>query len=515
MKKFTFLLLGLIMMTNASAYDFMVDGLAYSINSGDSTVTVTYTAYYSTTNYSGLTTADIPNSVIYNGTAYSVTTIGDYAFCGSTDLTSVTIPNSVTSIGQSAFEACSGLTSMIVDSENKMYDSRYNCNAIIETATNTLIFGCKNTVIPNSVTSIGNGAFAFCRFTSVDIPNSVTSIGDNAFYSCTGLTSVIIPNSVTSIGKGVFYYCTGLTTVTIPNSVITIGDYAFIYCSGLTSVTIPNSVTSIGKSAFESCSGLTSMIVDSENAMYDSRYNCNAIIETATNTLLFGCKNTVIPNSVTSIGSRAFYECRDLTSVTIPNSVTSIGKSAFEDCTGLTSMTMGNSLISIGKTAFYRCSGLTKLTIPNSVTTIGEYAFFYCTGLTSMTIGNSVASIGEYAFFKCVGLKSIYSKIKDINISYGNYIFDGVLTSTCVLYVLKGCLSDYQSTLPWSVFTNIVEENEGDVDGDGVVTSSDVTCLYNYLLNGDSNDIVNGDQDGDGFVTSADITVIYNILLGE
>ena len=238
-----------------------------------------------------------------------------------------------------------------------------------------------------------------------------------------------IEYSVTSIGQSAFDYCSGLTSVTIPNSVTSIGNYAFSGCSGLTSVTIPNSVTSIGSHAFYKCYGLASIKVESGNSKYDSRNNCNAIIETSTNTLIAGCKNTTIPNSVTSIGGRAFeycrgltsvtipnsvtsigdwafYECSGLTSVTIPNSVTSIGQSAFKDCYGLTSVTIPNSVTSIGNGAFYGCTGLTSVTIPNSVTSIGSEAFSYC-DLTSVTIPNSVTSIGDWAFYGCSGLTSV------------------------------------------------------------------------------------------------------------
>ena len=299
------------------------------------------------------------------------------------------------------------------------------------------------------VTSIGNEAFDGCSgLTSVTIGNSVTSIGKGAFCQCSGLTSVTIGNSVTSIGNFAFYKCSGLTSVTIPNSVTSIGNKAFCECSGLTSVTIPNSVTSIGDYAFLGCSGLTSIKVDSGNSVYDSRGNCNAIIKTATNTLISGCKNTIIPNSVTSIGDMAFDGCRGLTSVNIPNSVTSIGHMAFCDCsdltsviwnakncnayyplfigctniktfefaseveripaylcydlTGLTSVIIPNSVTSIGDEAFENCSGLTSVTIPNSVTSIGDYAFNGCSGLTSVNIPNSVTSIGWGAFEACI-----------------------------------------------------------------------------------------------------------------
>ena len=269
---------------------------------------------------SGLTSITIPNSV---------TSIGGYAFYECWGLTSINIPNSVTSIGGNAFSGCSGLTAITIP------------NSVTSIGGNAfyLCSGLTSITIPNSVTSIGSGTFFCCwGLTSVTIPNSVTSIGDSAFFGCSGLTSVNIPNSVTSIGEMAFYCCSSLTSITIPNSVTSIGTEAFHGCSSLTSVTIPNSVTSIGFGAFAECSGLTSLKVESGNTVYDSRDNCNAIIESSTNTLIYGCKNTTIPNSVTSIGYGAFDGCSGLTSITIPNSVTSIGQQAFSGCSGLTSV---------------------------------------------------------------------------------------------------------------------------------------------------------------------------------
>ena len=232
----------------------------------------------------------IPEEVTYKGVTRKVTGIELWAFEECKELASVTIPSSVTDIKANPFHGCGSLTSIIVDAANPKYDSRDSCNAIIETESNRLISGCQNTIIPDGVTSIGMDAF---------------------------------------------YNCSGLTSITIPNSVEIIGENAFGWCSGLTSIDIPNSVWRIDREAFFACSGLKSIKVEEGNPVYDSRDNCNAIIETKYNNLLTGCQNTRIPDSVTDIDYGAFYRCTDLKSITIPNSVEIIGESAFKEC-GLT-----------------------------------------------------------------------------------------------------------------------------------------------------------------------------------
>ena len=264
--------------------------------------------------------------------------------------------------------------------------------------------------------------------------------------------------SVTSIGTSAFYECSSLTSIDIPSSVTSIGASAFNRCSSLTSIDIPSSVTSIGKMVFGKCLAITSIKVQIENTKYDSREDCNAIIETASNTLVVGCKSSVIPNNVTTIGEEAFDNCEGLTSIIIPNSETSIESEAFDGCLNLTSLSLGENVKSIGENAFNQCSALTSVSIPNSVTTIGRRAFDDCPNLTSVSIPNSVTSIGSSAF-EDANLNSIYSYIESPTSSTGSS-FDISNYINATLYVPYGTKEKYLATDGWKNFTNIVEMSE-------------------------------------------------------
>ena len=456
---------------------FEVDGIYYNkIDSNEVEVTFKGTSDSQYSNdYSG--SVIIPATVTYNGTTYSVTSIGyaafeycyrltninipnsvtnidRYAFRGCSSLTSINIPNSVTdicggafdgcsnltsinipssvtNIFHSAFYGCSSLTSISVASDNPNYDSRNNCNAIIETATNTLIAGCKNTTIPNSVTTIGIGAFSGrSSLTAINIPNSVTSIGDMAFEGCSGLTAVNIPNSVTNID-----------------------NWAFLGCSGLTAINIPNSVTTIDDGAFAGCSSLASISVVSDNPNYDSRNNCNAIIETATNTLIAGCMNTAIPNSVTSIGDEAFSGCSSLTTINIPNSVTSIGYRTFYSCSNLTSISVASDNPKYDSRN--NCNAIIETTTNTLIA-----------GCMNTAIPNSVTSIGDVAFMECPSLKDVYcyatTPPRCENSCYINY--------SATLHVPAASLAAYHKAPVWSEFKKIVGDA---VAPTGIATSRD------------------------------------------
>jgi len=472
--KTALLLMALLLPASAAAHDIEVDGIYYNIYGNEAAVTYEGDDYDSNPDrYSG--EVSIPETVTYDGVTYAVTAIDPEAFFYCNYMTSVTIPGSVTRInlsaflgcrglksitipgsvthidrqafaycsnltalaipasvsyiGYRAFDGCTGFQSITVDSGNRWYDSREDCNALIETATNTLIAGCKNTIIPNTV----------------------TIIGDNAFDGLTDLTHITIPNSVTSIGHNAFHSCRALAEITIPSSVTSIGGCAFAYCSSLTSVNIPSSVTSIGFSPFAGCSGLTSITVESGNPNYDSREDCNAIIEKATKTLLAGCRNTTIPNSVIIIAGDAFALCTGLTSVTIPASVISIGSDAFYNC---------NDLMDV----------YCHITNPSSV--LVEYHAFY----------------------------------SDNN------------NSDRTLHVPHGTLEAYRTDENWYPYFGQIVEMEpetglkGDVNHDGEVSIADVNAIFDIILGGDG-DFNAADINGDGEVTIADVNAIIDIIL--
>lgn len=339
---------------------------------------------------------------------------------------------------------------------------------------------------------------------SAIIPDKVTSIDDEAFKNCNRLTSVTIPDSVTTIGRYAFANCSSLAAINIPDSVNSIGDCAFYNCIGLTSVTIPESVTTIGKNPFAKCTGLISISICKVigtrrgknmkvpvNPAYDSRNNCNAIIEKSSNTLISGCVNTIIPDSVTNIGEDAFSGCSSLTYIIIPEGVTSIGCDAFSSCTNLKSIIIPEGVTHIGwnafsychrlnsvyipesmtyipDSAFSGCNNLKSVIIPEGVTSIGWHAFSGCSALTSVTIPNSVYHIEHWAFEDCTNLKTV-----NFNDRVPSIEDDAFMGCTSLKSITKGSDSFSIEEIPSGRGLEILLEGGSFADKYGVVFSDD------------------------------------------
>ena len=350
----------------------------------------------------------------------SLTTLGARAFYGCDDLTSLVVPASLTSFGKRAFNQCLGLETIVVDSENPVYDSRENCNIMFKTANDSIMLMGKNAVLPSSLTAIPDSAFyGHTEITHMEIPASVKRIGKDAFNGCSNLTFVTLPYGLTQMGDRVFYGCRKLTSVTLPPALTQIGECAFMLCTQLNSVTIPASLTQIGNRAFSNCSALQSITVENGNPVYDSRGNCNAIIETASNTLTEGCLSTVIPSSVKTIGQYAF-QGRSPSNVTIPAGVETIASYAFYQC-DVENVSFGETLKSVGYYAFGGCDNLMTLSLGNSVETIGDYAFSGCEKLMNIDFGHSLVSIGNYAFRNSIS--TVYSDNPSIFVDVNGEMF--------------------------------------------------------------------------------------------
>ena len=285
-------------------------------------------------------------------------------------------------------------------------------------------------VIDSGVTSIGGWAFYACDgLTSVVIPSGVTSIGDSAFSSCDGLTSVTLPSTLTSIRSNAFYGCTGLTTITIPEGMTSVGERAFYRCTGLKSITLPFTLLKIADDAFCDCTELASISVDANNPAFYSSGDC--LIEKSSKKLILGCKYSVIPSGVTSIGSYAFDGCTGLKSITLPSTLESIGDHAFYGCKGLASIVIPEGVTSIGEYAFCDCTGLASIVIPEGVTSIGSHAFSGCEGLASVTLPSTLTNIAPYTFYYCDSITSI--TIPEGVTSIGNYAFRSCAKLTCLM----------------------------------------------------------------------------------
>ena len=305
--------------------------------------------------------------------------------------------------------------------------------------------------IPDSVTTIEDWAFGSCvSLTSVNIPDHVVTIGEYAFSSCYSLTSVNIPDSVTTIGEWAFCDCFSLTSVTIGDSVTTIGEYAFAGCASLTSVTIPDSVTEIGVNAFLNCASMTSVTIgDSVTTIGNGAFcSCDSLKEFTSKFAEDNGRILVVDGVLTAFAPAG------ITEYNIPDSVTTIGEWAFYECSSLTSVTIGNSVTSIGEYAFSSCYSLTSVTIGDSVTEFGSSAFRYCYSLTSVTIGDSVTTIGECAFAFCDSLTSVYCEAVTPPAGGSSMFYSNA--SDRKIYVPMESVEAYKSANRWSEYADAI-----------------------------------------------------------
>ena len=429
---------------------------------------------------SSLTTINIPEGV---------TTIGSEAFYGCRELTSVYISKGVNKIGNGVLANCDNLSSIIVDKENQVYDSRNDCNAIIYTVTNTLISGCVSTIIPNTVNTIGYLAFGGCSgLSSVEIPNSVTKVETYAFQGCSGLNSIVVDkenqvydsrnNSNAIIKTSTNELVCGCNNTTIPNSVTSIAYNAFYGCRGLVSIHIPESVTSINDNSFDECTGLSSITVDVKNPKYDSRDDCNAIIETESNRLIVACNSSSIPSSVTSYSQSAFNSCASLS---LPDGLQEITSNMFISCDKLITLKIPSSVVKISEGAFNDCSSLKTVIFEDGAETLNfevNYPAYYSKPqwfsvcpLDSVYIGRDIkydftpsGGYGTYFLSPFREKETLRKVVLGDNVTIiPNAMFDGCSNFIAVVTpekmdsigysAFKGCVSLSSITLPDGIRT--------------------------------------------------------------
>ena len=431
--------LALLMPASIAAYDFEVDGLYYNQTSLHYVGVTYHDANYNS--YSGDIT--IPSSIEVDGNSYTVSSIEPNAFRGSTDLTSVTLPQSVGSIKSSAFRDCSSLTTVNIPYRSFTFGSRafmgctsleslsfsvhvtslpdslfYGCTALnrvdlfnfyqIETVGNEVFSGCtalSHLTLPGRVQSYGRGVFRGCTsLENVTIRGSIKELAPSMFSECTNLKNIIIPDSITAIGDSTFYRCTSLTSIDIPDSITTVGEYAFHYCTGITSMTLPDRVTRIGRGAF--CNtGLTSFVIPRgvKELEYSTFMDC------------YHMKSVEIPNTLKTIGPQAFLSA-GLEEVVIPNSVTKLQWAAFNYCSNLKHVQLSDSLTLLNQNVF-SSTGITEIEIPKSVTRICFGAFQRCLSLKSIFIPKTVTIIESVVFNDC-------RVLSDIVVEEGNPVYD-------------------------------------------------------------------------------------------
>ena len=524
---------------SALAHDFIIDGVYYTVD--NTTLEATVSGCEAQQINPRL---EIPETVTWEGVTYTVTAIKDHCLYNKDTLTDLIIPNTVTSIGTYAFWECDNLRSIYIGSgvqsigrsliyecynleslavhpDNPYFDSRGDCNAIIETATGALIYGCKNTVFPDDI----------------------TEIGETAFYGTSAPENVVLPNSVTKIGSN-----------------------AFFYTRGVKSITLGSGVADMEQNPFSHIPDLEALSVHPDNPKYDSRGDCKAVNLTATNMLFAACRNTVIPDDITSIGSYAYGGCRGLDRIIIPPSVTLIkryafcecdvrhmtipgtvkvvemgafdfcgwvqdvyiedgveqlGRETFRLCVAMKHLRLPNTITEIPYGMLWQCDSLTELIIPNSVTKVNSYAAYSCPLIKRLVIGSGVTQIGGYALSSAHDATTV-TCLAPVPPSTSIMSLSPVWPEHTILRVPYSSLELYKSDYDWKDgFLEIVGCNDdgsagpGDSDGDGIIGVNDATMIIDAILSGDTSSLIveNADLNGNGRLDIGDVATLIDMIL--
>lgn len=478
MKKQLLFLVLMMLPLAAGARSIKIDGIFYNLNSADKTAEVAYGGY------SG--DVVIPSSVTKDEVDYTVTSIASNAFYNSPMLVSLTIPKSVTTINYRSnfFYNCNRLASIIVEEGNPNYDSRENCNALIETASNKLLYGTNNAYIPNSITTIGQDAFmGRTGLTSLVIPNSVTSIENGAFARCSGLTSAYIGTGLENFGEIVFDECVNLKTIEINSNAIVSKNYesgelmnvgALFAGAAVEEVILGEDVTSIGDFAFQR-SGMTSVKM-SDNV---TRIGNNAFWESYLTSIEFS-------NNLEYIGEWAFAGCHALSSVTIPESVKCIDLFAFQWCNALTKVVINsNEVVARDNEQYYvlpSCFGrqVKEYVFGEEVRKIAYMAFFESNELTTVTIPGNVACVEDSAFYNCTSIADVYCYAEQVPETRKD-VFVGSNHTNATLHVPAASIDAYRSAEQWKEFGNIVAITDDDPKPSMIISTSEDTQIQTIV----------------------------------